>query len=205
LLVINYLPWIFIKFDTEYGILQETFFIDFKNSEGYYHEKIDYIFESSCTNCSKNSNNFIGITKNDFTDVPKIATYAFISLAILGIIFTIFEIIERKYNLSNKIALLVHSTFAIAAFFISIFVIFILIKFLGIYFLLFYNRPFIEASGIRNLILISPTTINLILISLIVIIITIGIIQINFREFEKKVFLEKSHTSLSTFKFGFKI
>jgi hypothetical protein len=202
LAVINYLPWMYIKYDVGDETLHESFGIDFKNSEGHYNETIDYIFESPCTNCSNNSKNYLGITKNDFTNIPRLITYAFVSLAILGIIFTIFEVIERKRNLSMELVSLVHSTFAIAAYVVCVFVIFISIKFLGAHFLLFYNRPFIEASGISNIIIIFPVIIILIIISFAIIIIATTVMQINFHEFEKKLLSEKTRSALSTFKFG---
>ena len=200
LVAINYAPWMYIKYDAEYGTIQEFFNRDFK--EGHYYNEIDYIFESPCANCSNNSKNFIGLTKDDFTNIPKTTSYAFITLALLGIIFIIFEIIERRRNFSMEMVAVVHSTFAAAALTVSIFVVFTVIKFLSSYFLLYYNRPFIEVSGVNNVKLIFPVPIILIVISFASIIIAINIMKINFHEFEKKLVSEKTRSTLSSFKFG---
>lgn len=202
LVAINYTPWIYIKYDAENGIIQEFIHRDLK--DGHYYKEFDYIFESPCANCSNNSKNFIGLSKDDFTNIPKITFYGFIILFLLGIIFIIFEIIERKRNFSIKIVTLIHSTFAAATLTVNMFVIFTLIKFFSSNFLLYLNRSFIEVSGINNIILIFPVPIFIIFISLISIIIAINIMKINFLKFEKKLISEKTHSTLSYLNFGVK-
>lgn len=100
LISINYMPWMFIKFDTVNGGIQELYYVNFKNKNDHYYTEIDNIFESPCTNCSNNSKNYIGIIKNDFSSIPKITSYAFITLALLGIFFTIIEIFRMKKKIS---------------------------------------------------------------------------------------------------------
>jgi hypothetical protein len=196
---INYLPWMYVKFDTDYGTMQEVFNRDFK--KGNFYDEIDYIFESPCTNCSNNSKSFIGLTKGDFSNIPKLTSYAFIILVLLGIIFTIFEVIERSRNLSVEIAKIIHSIFAVGALIVSVFVVFISIKILSSNLVLYYNKPFIEIFGIKNVILIFPAPIILIVISLVSIMISIFLIKINFHEFEKKFLSEKTRSTLSGYKF----
>ena len=203
--VINYLPWMLIKYDADYGTVQELYYKDFINKDGYYPTEIDYIFESPCTNCSNNSKNFLGVIKSDFYDIPQATSYGFITLAILGVIFTIFEIYERIRNFSMEIVTLIHSTFAAAAFIISIFVALSNIKFISAYFLLYYNKSFVEAAGINDIILIFPVPIILLIISIATMIIAITVMKINFSEFEKKLLAQKTRTSFSNFKFGNKI
>jgi len=202
LFAINYLPWMYVKFDTDYGPIQEVFNRDFE--KGYYYDEIDYIFDSPCANCSNNSKSFIGLTKDDFINIPKTTSYGFITLVLLGLIFIIFEIIERWRNFSIEIAIIVHSTFAAAALIVSVFVMFISIKFLSSYLVLYYNRPFIEIFGVDNVILIFPAPIILIVISFASIMIAIILMKINFHEFEKKLLSEKTHSTLSSFRFGSK-
>jgi len=200
LVAINYAPWMYIKYDAEYGTIQEFFNRDFK--EGHYYNEIDYIFESPCANCSNNSKTFIGLTKDDFTNIPKTTSYGLITLTLLGIIFMIFGMIERRRNFSKEMVAVVQSIFAAAALIISIFLVFIFIKFLSSYFLLYYNRPFIEVSGVNNVILIFPMPIILIAIFFVIIIIAIIVMKINLHEFEKKLVSEKTRSTLSSFKFG---
>jgi len=204
-IVINHLPWMFIKYDAEYGTIQEFYHRDFINEEDHYYEEIDDIFESPCTNCSNSSKNYIGLIKDDFTNIPKTTSYGFITLALLGIIFTIFGIFERIRNFSRELVTVIHSTFAAAAFIVSIIIALSTIKFLGSHFLLYYNKPFIEASGVNDVILIYPVPLILIVISFAIMIIASTVMKINFHEFEKKLVPEKKRSSVSNFKFGNKI
>lgn len=197
LVIINYLPWVYIKYNAEYGTIQEFFYKDFENKEGHYYPKIDHVFESPCTNCSNNSKNYLGITKNDFTDTPEITSYGFIILVLLGIIFTIFAILAKLRDYSLETVSMIHSTFAAATVIISIFIMLLNIKFLGLYFLLYYNRPFIETSGVNNVIMILLVPIIIVFISFAIIFIAFTVMKINFHEFEKKLKLDKSRSSIS--------
>jgi hypothetical protein len=202
IITVNSLPWVFIKYDTINGTTQESYFKDF--TEGTVYKGTNYIFESPCSNCSNKSNNFIGLTINDFSDVPRLTIYAFIILGVIGFIFSFFLIIDKWRNFSIDVTLMVHSTFAIIASIISVYVIYILTKFLGSHFLLYYNEPFIEASGIENIALVYPTTSILFILSFTIIMVTIVILQINFREFEKKLLFEKTRSGRQYFKVGSK-
>lgn len=199
LAIINFLPWMYIRYDAEYGTIEEFYYRGLENKEGNYYEEVNYIFESPCINCSYNSKNYIGVTEDDFTNIPKVASNGFFALVILGLIYTIFEIIKRKYNFFMETALIIHSIYAAAAIFISIVVAVSSIKFLGIYFLLYYNMSFIEASGVNNVILIFVAPIILIFVSSAIIKISITVLKINFDEFEKKSKMDKSQPSFSKF------
>jgi hypothetical protein len=188
----------YVKYDADYGTIQEFFNRDLEN--GYFME-LDYIFESPCTNCSNNSNNFIGIIKDDFTTAPRMATYGFYILAALGIIFTIIEIIRKKLTISNDLATIIHSLFAGASAVIGLFIAMLLIKFISVYILVFYNKSFIEAADINNLIIICFAPILLIAVSFITFTIGIIVMKLNFSEFEKKLSSERYETSYSTYRY----
>lgn len=198
LLIINYLPWMYVRYNVENGSVEEFYYRDFINLEGNYYNEVEYIFKSPCTNCSNNSGNFIGLDLNDFSNVPVSASYGFLLLALLGLIFTIFAIIDKKQKFSVEIVSFIHISFAIAGILISIAVLILCTKFLGIYFLLYHNMAFIEASGINNVILVFLGPIFLIIISIALIRVTITVIKINFDEFLKKMKSDKSYSLLST-------
>ena len=200
LIFITYSPWIYIKYDAEYGTIQQFFNRDFTN--GKYYKEIDYIFQSACTNCSNSSKNFIGIIKNDFIDIPRLTSYAFILLLTLGIIFTIFEIIERKRNYNTEKVAFVHSTFAIFSLVISFYLLILIIKFFSVYFLLYYNQSFIEAVYVKNIILVFPVITILFIILFLISIVSIIVMKINFSYFEKKYITEKISSTLTNFKLG---
>ena len=185
--VINFLPWVFIKYDAEYGTIQEFYFKDFENKEGrYYPNELDSIFDSKCTNCSFNSKNYIGISKDDFFDVPLNASYAFYILIALGVVFTIISFIDKNRNYSRNIISIIHSSFAACGLIIGAFIILLHIKFLSVHFLVYFNEAFIETSGANNIILIFFAPLFLIMIAIAIVLISLITININLREFEKK-------------------
>ena len=187
LAVVNFLPWVFIKYDAEYGTIQEFYFKDFENKEGIdYLKEIDYIFESKCTNCSTYSNNFIGITKDDFYDIPTTASYAFYVLITIGVVFTIISILDKCKRYKRNIISIIHSGFATSGIIVGTFIIMLNIKFLSVHFLIYFNEPFIETSGASGIILIFFAPLFLIIISIALVLISLITINLNLREFNKK-------------------
>jgi hypothetical protein len=187
LAVINFLPWVFIKFDAEYGTIQEFYFRDFENKEGrYYPNEMDNIFESKCTNCSFNSKNYIGISKDDFTVVPTTTSYTFFVFIALGIIFTIISILNYYRFYSRDIISIIHSSFAASGIIIGTFIILLNIKFLSVHFLVYFNEAFIETSGASDIILIFFAPLFIIIISIAIILISLITININLREYNKR-------------------
>ena len=85
---------------------------------------------------------------------------------------------------------------------IGVFILSLFIKFFGAYFLLFYNNPFIEVSGVNDLIIIFPTALILTIVSFAIIMISTSVMKINFHEFEKRLITKKTQSALSTFKYG---
>lgn len=186
LIIINFLPWFFIRYDAEYGTIQEFYFKDFENKDDSYYQNLENIFDSQCTNCSINSKNFIGITKDDLFDVPKNSSYTFYVLILLGIIFTIISLIDNSRHYSKSKISIIHSSLAAPGVLIGTFIILINIKFLSVHFLTFFNKSFIETSGATNIRFIFFAPLFLIIISTAIVLISIITININLREFAKK-------------------
>lgn len=197
LVAISYFPWLYIKYDDpQFGTIQEMLYeSDFKR--GDYYKEIDLIFESPCTNCSGDSNNFLGITKNDFLGGFRTTATGYYLLAILGVIFTVFEIVRRKREMPIEIVTIGHSLVAAISIIVSILITSIFIKFLGSYFLLYYNKSFIETSGVSNIILIYFVPLLIIILSLATVIVSVIVLKVNFKEFQKKISSGSSRFSYS--------
>jgi len=86
----------YIYYETDIGSFEEYLSYDDIRYDLDDLEDINNIFESNCYNCSHNTQNYIGLTKNDLINTPKISIYIYIILALIGLIFTIFVIIDRK-------------------------------------------------------------------------------------------------------------
>ena len=101
----------YIKYDSDYGTIEEYYtYSDFDNNEVKLNE-INNLFESTCKNCSNNSNNYFGLTMNDFTGTQRLISHSLIVLGLLGFIFTIFIIIDRIKNFSEETVTIIHSIF----------------------------------------------------------------------------------------------
>jgi len=200
ILMINYFPWVYIKYDAEYGEVQEFFYKNFENERDFNYTEIDYIFKSPCTNCSNYTNNFIGIQKSDFTTTPKQTLNHFYILGILGAIFTIFAIVEKFKDFNKEFVSIIHSSFAMGGVLISIAIFLQNIKFLSFYLVFYNNFSFIEASNINNLIIIFLAPVIILFICFAIIIISSTVMKINFKDFEKIIKKQITKKSISEFK-----
>jgi len=205
LVIISFAPWAYVKCDLDYEEGKADKFI-FKNYDendiGYDNEsqKIVNIFESN--NCTSSSCNFVGLNFEDFSNTPKITFYGFGILALLGLIFIIFQIIEKKRSFSVEMFTIAHSIFSTATIIISTFLFILVIKFFGIYFLLYYNDPFITT---KNIVFVSPVAITLLIILAAIIKATFGIMRINCTQLEKNFSAKGSKNPFFIYKGGSKI
>lgn len=206
LIIIQFAPWMYITFDVENGKVEEFYYKDFKNDNiedadtvNSSADDIYSIFESSCTNCSNNSNNFIGLDIYDFSYTPKMTTYGFIILFAMGLIFTIFTIVDKVKKISMDTTAIVHSLFATGIILIGAFVLFLNIKFIGTYFLLHHNWSFIDIKNLK-MIFIAP----FILIAIMPLIIkgATAIIKMNFNELKNKSDKDTPEKPFLGYKFG---
>jgi len=190
LIIINIVPWMFIRFEAEYGTINAFYYNDLEPRNGGYYLEIDNIFESKCTNCSDYSKNFIGLTKDDFSNIPSTCSIASYILIVVGVIFTIIEILDKKFHYFYKIIKIIHSSFSTAGIIFGSFLIYLNIKFLSVHFLAFYNTQFIETSGANNVIFLFLAPLLLIILSLGILVICLVLININLRKYAKKRKLE---------------
>jgi len=205
LVFINFIPWLYINYQSDFGIVEEYFsFADFKNYRIEPNE-INSIFESTCINCSDNSNNYIGLTYNDFINTPTIASYIFIFLLAIGIIFTIFILIDRKKDFYEETVLIVHSIFTAFIIIIGLILILLSFKFFSAHLLLQINKPFIEVLGLNNIKLFYFMPYVLFIFSISLFIIGLTFIRINLNKAVNKLELDKSKELDFNYRFGSKI
>ena len=191
LAIINFTPWMYAKYDIDNTSTQQFFYINFENEEIKNNktllENITNLFDSPCKNCTNNSQNYIGLTIKDFGDIPKLTSYGLAALMIMGLIFTIFVIIDRFRNFSFEKLYLVCSIFTAGYVVTSVFILLLSIKFLASHFLIYYNEPFIKTSGITNVTLIFLAPIMMVFFSCAIMKGSMTVMKINFREVEKRL------------------
>lgn len=184
--LITYTPWAYIKADQENSSESADMFIlkDFdKNELEYTNESVTIISVFEPKNCSNGDCNYLGLTYDDFSDTPKATIYGFIGLAVLGFIFVIFQILDRKKNFDSDMFALVHSIFAVLAIIISVFILTLILKFFGVYLLLFYNSPLYLTE---NIAFVSPIAIALGFVLLGIVKASFSILKINCNNFIQK-------------------
>jgi magnesium-transporting ATPase (P-type) len=199
---INYSPWMYINHQTNEGPVEQFVYRDIDNDVEF-NQTLLGLFYSPCTNCSNNSQNYIGLTFDDFTESPQTISNGIFALIIIGIIFTVFLVIDKFRRFSEEIIYATHSLFSIGAIITSMIILISTIKFIGTYFLLYHNQPFIEMSGINNINIIFLTPIIIVILSFIIIRGSIMTFKINYREMEKK-FILNPERPYSTYRYGSK-
>lgn len=198
---VEYSPWMYINHETNNGSAVHIIYRDFYQEEEINQTVLD-LFQSPCTNCSNNSQNYIGLSFDDFTTSPKTISNGIIILIVLGIVFTVFLIIDRFRRFSDELVLALHSLFSIGIIIINLIILIYSIKFIATYFLLYHNWSFIEISGIKNANIVFLTPITLVILTLAIIRASIMTFNINFREMQNKFTVDKADTPYSTFRYG---
>ncbi len=201
LVSINFLPLVYINYETDYGSIEEYFSYEDFRYNIIEPEEINSLFESTCYNCSDNSDTYIGLTFNDLTNTPKLTIYIFIFLALIGIIFTIFILFDRKKDFSEETITIIHSFFIAFIITIGIILLFINIKFLGAHLLFQLNKPFIQALGFNKIKMFFFSTYISILLSFFFFIIGLVFMRINLNKAVNKFNVDKSKKSNLNYRF----
>lgn len=197
LAIINFMPWLYFKHSSvlaDDNYLDGYFFKDFNTEDKNSYGEITSFFYSG------NSSKFIGLSENDFIVIPLKAMYTFFALIILGVAFTVFEILDRKKNFLPEKVSIVQSFFAGFTIIISVFIIYLLIEFLGAHLLVVHNSLFISQS-LPEIVMIFPAPIVLIFISAGIMKVAFTILKINFKDLVSRL-EEESIKSLRTYRYG---
>ena len=200
--LVNYIPWMYIKYDSDYGTIEEYFsYIDFKDNDIKLDE-IRYFFESTCKNCSNNSNNYIGLTINDISGTERTISNSLLALALLGFIFTVFIIIDRVKNFSEDTVNIIHSIFIVSIIIISLIVFLLTIKYLSAHLLMEINSPFVEVFGATNINVFFFIPYIFFLASLCLLIFGLILIKSNFNKAVQNLEVDKSQKSSAIYRYG---
>jgi hypothetical protein len=197
LAIINFIPWLYFKHSSvlsDDSYLEGYFFKDFNTEDKNSYGEITNFFYSG------NSSKLIGLSENDFIVIPLKAMYTFFALILLGVAFTVFEILDRKKNFLSEKVSIVQSFFSGCTIIICLFIIYLLIEFLGAHLLVVHNFIFISQS-LPEIVLIFPAPIILIFISAGIIKVAFTILKINFKDLVVRL-EEESIKSLHTYRYG---
>jgi len=173
----NFVPWMYIGYDsgTEEGFYENYYFSNFISEKTDINNTIEHFFSS------KNASQLIGLTINDFKEEPKISYYLSLIIICLGIIFSIFVFIDKKYDFSILNLYLFQTIFVTILSIFLVYFIFIIVKFLGANLLLMVNNQIIY-SKIPNLSYIFPVPIVLIILLSILLKLCFTVVKSNYKE-----------------------
>jgi len=205
LIIINYVPFLYINYETSDTSIKQYFsYGDFKN-DLIEPEKIYSLFESTCIDCSDNSDSYIGLTINDFTDTPKFTIYIFYIMIFIGAIFTIFILVDKKKNFSENTITIVHTIFTAFIILAGIIILFLNIKFLSANLLQKLNNSFLFALDFNKIQMLYFMTYFLIMISTILFIIGLILMKLNLNKAVDKFNLLSSENNNLRYKYRSKI
>jgi hypothetical protein len=201
LILLNLVPWAYIKYDNK---ISES-----KNNEFFYNNNGEIETSSNDTNFtnffkSEGSYESIGISSYDLTKTSKVQSYIFYAFIAIGIVFTIFQIIFRKRDFSIKKYRLFHAFFALITAILSIYFIFISVKFMGANILIGYNIQNV-LGNLEKLVVVFITPVVLIFIVSGILKIAIAVLKINFNEFEKILDEKTTKNSSKIIRHGVKL
>jgi len=198
---INYLPWMYIKYnDSNLAEVDCYFYRDFKTK--IEHKEILDIMGSKCDNCSSNSQNYIGLSPEDFVYSPQYIYYGFLVLILLAIISTIFIIINKYYTVSIRSNILFYSISGVVEIIIGVVILLLCAKFLGANLLLIYNKPLIENFGLNNVGMLTFAPTILMIFSLIIIKGAMIKVDMYLKKLEKKDKSNKTSGLFTTYRYG---
>ena len=180
--VVVYAPWAYVNCDS-YDKNQITEEFIYYGNYDIENEEVKNIFNPPSNNCTNSSCQHTNLNFDDFTQTPNMAIYSFIFLMIIGLLFVIFQIIDKVQTFSEKRFITLYSTFSMFSLIVSVFILLLMTKFIAIYFSLFYNSEFIYT---KNIIFISPAAIVIICILLGLIKINFSVMIMNFHSFQNE-------------------
>lgn len=202
---IQFLPWMFIKYDTTSGTVEYIIERDLKITDSDIEEmnpEIINLFSSPKSIYGRYSCSYIGLTFSDFTNIPETSFNLFFILIIISIIFTIFLIIDKFRNFNIDNVTMIYSGFAATCIVFCLIIFVYSLKFIASYIILYFNWPFIQDLGINDIRLVYIVPIIIIILTLAIIKPCITVLKLNYRDIINRFESKKSEERFLTFKFG---
>ncbi len=185
LVITNVLPWAYVKCDDSSGEQEiEKFVYSKEDASDIENPEVLNIFDAPEVNATFHSSNFIGISFDDFKSSANILNFGFILLALMAIIFIVFQILDRSKEVFKNGFMLFHTAFSCMTILVSFFLLFTAVRFFSVYPLLSYNSNFINTE---NVFILFPVPIILSVILLIIIKAAFSIIKIYMKKMNSKL------------------
>jgi hypothetical protein len=168
LLLISNVPWAYLKYAVGDGNIETSI----------------NLFQSP---------HYIGLSEADFSEAPATASSGFIALIILGIIITIFGILDKILKFSVRTFIVIHFIFGAVLIVPGTVIALSSMKFLGSHFLLHYNAQLISNPEVT---LLFPAVFVVIVLGFIIAKLAFTIMRMDFKELQKMKEFEAPKQSL---------
>jgi len=188
LVIISNAPWAYLKYAVGDGHIETSIYQDFEDSN---HAEIENqliidLFQPP---------HYIGLSIDDFSEAAATASSGFIALIILGIIITIFGILDKILKFSIRTFVIIHFIFGAVLIIPGTIIALSSMKFLGSQFLLYYNSQLISSSS-TEVTLLFPAVFIIIAFGFIIAKLAFTIMRMDFNELQKMKEIETPKQSL---------
>jgi len=185
LLFINNVPWVYIRYDVGKEAAFDSSFANVGN------QTLLNIFKSPY---------HLGLSTDDITYAYSIIFIGFISLIILGIVITIFGILDKFRDFSIETFIAIHFIFTTAIIAPSTFIALSGMKILGAHFLFYHNSNLILDP--KPTFLFFPAVVVAVVLGLIIIKLMFTVIRMDFSALQKIKDIETSEPSFPHYALG---
>lgn len=185
IVIINSVPWAYIEYGPENETTAVTIYKDFKMENGE-NLQIYGLFQSP---------HYLGIERDDFSEASTLELYGFISLIALGILITIFGILDKTRNFSGEFFAIFRFIIGTVTIIPGTFIALAATKFLGAQFLSYQNTLPVTYT---NLALLFPAPFILIILGFVIVKLAFTIMKIDFnriQETKEEEIFEESFSS----------
>ena len=171
-IIVSYVPWAYIEYGPETETTTVTIYKDFK-IENVENTQIRTLFQSP--------DYYLGLSVGDFSKTATLELYSFISLIIIGILITIFGILDKMRNFSWEIFIITHFVISTSVIIPAIFIVLSVAKFLGAHFIQYHNTL---PESYKNITILFPAAFILIIFGFIIIKLAFTMMKINFNKIQ---------------------
>jgi len=171
-IIVSYTPWAYIEYCPETELTTVTIYKDFKIENGE-NLQIYGLFQSPY---------YLGLSVGDFGEAATLEIYGFISLIALGVLITIFGILDRMRNFSWEIFIITHFVISTAIIIPGMLIILSVAKFLGAHFIQYHNT---FPESYTNITILFPAAFMLIIFGFIIIKLAFTMMKIDFNKIQE--------------------
>ena len=182
LVIISNVPWAYLKYPVGEGYIETSIARNFVYNETGFD--ITSIFQSP---------NYIGVTATDFTDAPNAASSGLIGLLFLGIIVIVFGLVDKLFNFSIPMFIIIHFIFGVVMIIPGLLIVLSSIKFLGVHLLIYYNGSWISTP---NVVVLFPAVFVVVALGFIIIKFAFTVMRMDFNELHKLKEMEEPKQTL---------